>query len=309
MISQTITALAGSKFSDEVWKKSKILSSNRSIYGEKFEDENFERKHDQKFLLSMANAGPGTNGSQFFITTALTSHLDGKHVVFGRVIAGKGIVRAIENLEKGSDDKPLLPVVIEDCGELSPDEPLTTGDEQAGDAQDKFEDYPEDMEQQEGVDHVAIGQELKTIANSAFKSGNLEGALDKYQKALRYCAEASNDEDSVEKKEAVKSLKISLYSNSALIQWKLQKFDEAVTSASKALDIEGIADADRAKALYRRGVAYSSLKRWELASADLSAAAKLAPSDSAIVQQQTLVKKQVDASIKAQRAAYQRMFK
>ena len=283
--------------------------SNRSIYGEKFEDENFERKHDQKFLLSMANAGPGTNGSQFFITTALTSHLDGKHVVFGRVIAGKGIVRAIENLEKGSDDKPLLPVVIEDCGELGHDESLTTGDEKGGDAQDKYEDYPEDMEQQEGVDHVAIGQELKSIANNAFKSGDLKSALDKYQKALRYCAEASNDEDNAEKKESINSLKISLYSNSALIQSKLQQFNEAVSSASKALDIEGIADADRAKALYRRGVAYSSLKRWELASTDLNTAAKLAPSDPAIVQQQALVKKQVDASIQAQRAAYQRMFK
>ena len=87
-----------------------------SIYGEKFADENFKVKHTEKGLLSMANAGPGTNGSQFFITAGPTPHLDGKHVVFGKVIAGEEVREQIANTPVGPQDKPVNDVVIADCG-------------------------------------------------------------------------------------------------------------------------------------------------------------------------------------------------
>jgi len=94
-----------------------------SIYGQKFPDEfsNGMVKHSIPGLLSMANAGPGTNGSQFFITTAVTGHLDGKHVVFGRVVDDDGgeslkVVRAIEEVGSSSG-ATRMPVVITACGE------------------------------------------------------------------------------------------------------------------------------------------------------------------------------------------------
>jgi len=91
-------------------------TGGESIYGMKFKDENFERKHDKAGLLSMANSGPNTNGSQFFITTIETPHLDGKHVVFGEVVEGMELVRRVEDLKTNERDCPLKKVIIEDCG-------------------------------------------------------------------------------------------------------------------------------------------------------------------------------------------------
>lgn len=89
-----------------------------SIYGPMFADENFKLKHDGPGILSMANSGPGTNGCQFFITCAKCDFLDGKHVVFGKVIDGLLIMRKIENVPTGANNKPKLPVVITQCGEM-----------------------------------------------------------------------------------------------------------------------------------------------------------------------------------------------
>lgn len=93
-------------------------TGGESIYGAKFEDENFRIKHTTAGLLSMANAGPGTNGSQFFITFGPTPHLDGKHVVFGRVIAGMEVCREVESLETEGQDRPKVPVIISACGQI-----------------------------------------------------------------------------------------------------------------------------------------------------------------------------------------------
>ena len=92
-------------------------TGGKSIYGNKFEDENFQLKHTGPGILSMANAGPGTNGSQFFLCTSTTGWLDGKHVVFGAVSKGMDVIKAVEAVgsQSGATSRP---VTIAKCGQL-----------------------------------------------------------------------------------------------------------------------------------------------------------------------------------------------
>jgi len=98
-------------------------TGGKSIYGAKFPDENFKLKHSKKGILSMANSGKDTNGSQFFITTVPTAWLDGRHVVFGEVLEGWEVVDKVQNVDKNPGDKPKKTIKIAKSGELEvPDE-------------------------------------------------------------------------------------------------------------------------------------------------------------------------------------------
>jgi len=290
-------------------------TGGESIYGEKFEDENFEKVHDRPFLLSMANAGPGTNGSQFFVTTVPTPHLDKKHVVFGEVINGKSIVRQIENLKTQSGDKPFHDATIIDCGELT-GEDYDKATEKISDATgDPYEDFPEDQkassdDEWKGEEILEIATKLKDMGNDAFKKGDLKLGITKYSKGIRYLHEypAPLDDDPADLWPKLQALKISLYSNSALLQNKTGAYSDAAESATKALDIEGITDKDKAKALFRRAQAKAGKKNEDEALADLNAALKLAPGDAAIVKELDVVKKRVQARKEKEKKVYQNAF-
>lgn len=215
-----------------------------SIYGEKFKDENFQVPCDKPGLLAMANAGPNTNGSQFFITAKPTPHLTGKHVVFGKVVRGMSTVREMNCVATGQNDKPIKPVVIADCGvvaELPPVVPAADGDVDP--------EYPEDAEPElNNSQLIEAGERIRQLGNQCFGRSEFEAATAKYTKAVRYLEAAiptSADGDALTEKKA------ACHSNSAMCFLKLEKWSDARQAASLALELQ----PSNTKALFRRALA------------------------------------------------------
>jgi peptidyl-prolyl isomerase D len=150
---------------------------------------------------------------------------------------------------------------------------------------------------------------LKGFGNTAFKAGDLSLGLDKYQKGIRYLNEdPSLDGEPPETKKELDALRFTLNSNSALLANKQKAYDDALRYASAALDVANITEAEKAKALFRRGQAHVGLKDEDAALRDLEEANKLVPGDAAVVKELAAVKKSAAERAKKEKAAYSKFF-
>ncbi|XP_069782340.1 peptidyl-prolyl cis-trans isomerase D [Narcine bancroftii] len=283
-------------------------TGGESIYGEKFEDENFNYKHDQVGLLSMANAGPNTNGSQFFIITVPTPHLDNKHVVFGQTLKGLGVVKMLENIEVKSE-KPVKQCIIMNCGELKEGDDL--GLAPADGSGDAYPDFPEDIDGEiNNVDTVfRIAEDLKNLGNNFFKSQNWIMADKKYSKALRYINTLRDEinQESTEKTDLIKKLvpvALSCRLNIAACKLKLGDWDGTIESCDEALTI----NQSNTKALYRRAQAWQAKKDYDKAMDDLKKAQEVTPEDKAINNEILRVKQKKKEERDKEKATYAKMF-
>ncbi|GAA5985419.1 hypothetical protein JCM11641_000151 [Rhodosporidiobolus odoratus] len=295
-------------------------TGGESIYGEKFEDENFDLKHEKPFMLSMANAGPGTNGSQFFITLVPTPHLDGKFCT-GKVLHGRSIVRLMEEAPTTSDT-PNEDIVIADCGQLAEGDEGVVADEFA----DGHEEYPSDDEADVNDPKVALGiaEQIKTRGTELFKKGNFDQAQKKYIKALRYLdRHLVLPERDLALEAQLVTLRLSILLNSSLTALKPTPLTPAsaqlaVKQSTRALSLDGnpeegsnrkkLSEGEKAKALFRRAKGQLALKQEKEAVADFEAAAKLQPEDGAIKQELAAAKKRIEERKAKARAAFGKMF-
>ncbi|XP_062331703.1 peptidyl-prolyl cis-trans isomerase D [Osmerus eperlanus] len=277
-------------------------TGGESIYGEKFEDENFHYKHDKVGLLSMANSGPGTNGSQFFITTVPTPHLDGKHVVFGQVLKGMGLVKLLEAVET-EEDGPLKPCVIAECGEHKEGDGWGVApSDGSGDAHPEFpEDSDIDFKDVEKV--LSVAEDIKNIGNNFFKNQDWQSAIKKYSKALRYLevCEQLDDEQTQQKLEPTA---VSCILNTAACKLKLQLWQAAVDSCDEVLEL----NQSNTKALFRRAQGLQGLKEYSRAMIDLKKAQEIAPEDKAIGNEMKRVLLKVKEEKEKEKKIYAKMF-
>lgn len=281
-------------------------TGGESIYGLKFEDENFELKHERKGMLSMANSGPNTNGSQFFITTTRTSHLDGKHVVFGRVIKGMGVVRSVEHTITGENDLPTQDVVIEDCGEL-----LEGEDDGVCDFFKDGDTYPDwpldlDVKPEEVSWWMTAVDAIKTYGNEQFKKQDYKNALRKYRKALRYLDICWEKEDIDEgKTDSLRKTKSQIFTNSSACKLKLGDLKGALLDADFALREMD----DNVKAMFRQGQASMALNDIDSAVESFKKALVLEPNDGGIKKELAAAKKKIADRRDQEKKAFARMFK
>lgn len=281
-------------------------TGGESIYGRHFDDEGFVIKHDKPGLLGMANSGPGTNGSQFYITTVPTPHLDGKHVAFGRVIRGMGVLTALEYVRTGEKDVPVEDCVVENSGEILPGQDFGLCENDG--TEDRFPPFPDDSEldftEIDGILNVA--EKIKQSGNHYFRREDYVRANSKYKKALRYLNRLHEVNDlSKEQEGKIVMVVLPCILNCAATKLKMKQYDRALDDCDEALDLE----PHHPKALFRRGQAFHGMRDYDKSMADLRQALLLAPDDKAILSEMAAVRGEMQAYKAKERKAYAKLFK
>jgi len=291
-------------------------SGGASIYGGKFDDENFLLKHETGGLLSMANSGPNTNGSQFFITTVNCPHLDGKHVVFGQVKKGMGIVTDTEAVKTDSDDRPEVAVTIGDCGEILPGQPW--GFCESDGTPDVHPHHPEDLDLDWYLATnfsriLEIMTDIKESGNVYYKRGDHTAATRKYRKCCKYIkllrdtmGQTDDDEEKL-----VRAVEVPCVLNIAAVKLRFKEYDDAIYECNKVLGLEEELDYAPdwvTKARYRRGQAQNGKQNFEQALADLKVVQQLQPTDAAVKKEIAALKIAAEEQRSKEKKMYSKMF-
>lgn len=280
-------------------------TGGESIYGRFFPDEDLSLKHDRAGLVGMANSGPNTNGSQFYIVTVPTPHLDGKHAIFGRVVKGMGVVSLLEYVRTNDTDTPVEDCIIENCGEILPGADF--GICERDNTEDVFPPFPDDSDFDfSNIEHImCVAEKIRQSGNHYFRREDYILANAKYKKALRYLNRLHEvNELSKEQESQIAVVVLPCILNSAASKLKLKRYHQALDDCDEALDLE----PKHPKALFRRGQAFHGMRDYEKSMANLQQALSLSPNNKAILSEIAAVKGEMQAYKAKERKAYAKLF-